>query len=683
MSELAESSLLRLIPALPLASALILGLLLGIFRRVLPRLVVISLSCGSIALAFLVTCAAFAELVSLSGEPRALLDPLGSWIAVGSGDAAFRADAALVFDPLSAVMCLVVTGVGFLIHVYAVGYMDEDVRGDGGYQRFFCYLNLFVFSMLLLILAENMLLMFVGWEGVGLCSYLLIGFWYGERENAYAGAKAFIVNRIGDVGLLVGMLLTFWALAQAGEPTLSFRGIEAHFGAIADIRFELPAFLGGLLGEKVRLVTLIGVCFFVAACGKSAQLPLSVWLPDAMAGPTPVSALIHAATMVTAGVYLVCRLSFLYAALPATSALICWVGGATALWGAGIACVQTDIKRVLAYSTVSQLGYMFLAVGAGAFSVAIFHVVTHAFFKALLFMGAGAVILALHHEQDLRKMGGLRARLPRTYWAMLVGVAAIGGVPMLSGFFSKDAILLSLYVAEDVPGHLVLYGVGVVTAGITAFYAARLFCLVFLGPGRSGPARLAEARDPVSWILWPLYGLAALAFLGGLFGLPAFWGERLFGVESSDSVGNILAGVVAAPPPHEIRTSEEWRHVGITVMASTLGFAAAYALYIRRPQKAAELAQPQGWLYRLLRNSYYLDEIYDRTIVRPLVWLSERVLYRGVDVGLIDGVAVNGSAMTVRALASHGLKYAQSGLTQGYFFVMVLGALAFVGYLIR
>jgi NADH-quinone oxidoreductase subunit L len=417
------SELLRWIPLLPLLAAAYHGVGLALVRRPTPRWLVIGLSCGSVLLSFLLSCLAFADLIQLPDGSRLLLDDVYTWIGSGVGSQAFSAEVAFAFDPISAVMCLVVTGVGFLIHVYSVGYMDDDQRDDKGFQRFFCYLNLFTFAMLVLVLGDNLVLMFLGWEGVGLCSYLLIGFWYSDRWNAYCGSKAFIVNRIGDFGFLVGLFVLFDALSGAGVPALSFREIQANFASISELVIRVPDWLPW--GPEWPLVNVVALCFFLGACGKSAQIPLYVWLPDAMAGPTPVSALIHAATMVTAGVYMVCRMSFLYAAAPEASAVVAWVGALTAVLAATIAIAQTDIKKVLAYSTVSQLGYMFLAAGCGSYSAAIFHLGTHAFFKALLFLGSGAVILAMHHEQDIEKMGGLRRRIRNTHRVFLIGVLAI------------------------------------------------------------------------------------------------------------------------------------------------------------------------------------------------------------------------------------------------------------------
>ncbi len=670
-----EYTLLRWIPLLPLLAAVIHGLMLGLFRTHMPRWGVIALSCGSVLLAFLFSVAGFFRLVGLPGD-ESLIDHVYTWIGSGVGDTRLVADVALRMDPLASVMTLVITGVGFLIHVYSIGYMDDDHREDRGFQRFFCYLNLFTFAMLVLVLADNLVLMFLGWEGVGLCSYLLIGFWYGDRYNAYCGSKAFIVNRIGDFGFLIGLFLLFSAFAQAGLPTsLDFVDLQANLDAIVALTMPAPFW-----GDEWRLVEVIGICFFVGACGKSAQLPLYVWLPDAMAGPTPVSALIHAATMVTAGVYMVCRLSFLYAEAPVASALVAWTGGITALFAASIAIAQTDIKKVLAYSTVSQLGYMFLAAGCGGYTGAIFHLVTHAFFKALLFLGAGSVILAMHHEQDIEKMGGLGRRIYKTKVVFLIGVVAIAGFPPFSGFFSKDEILLTVW-ASEVPGHTWLYATGLVTAALTSFYMWRLHFRVFWGECRAPASVRDQIAEPANTVLFPLYALAALALLGGVMGIPQVYGDWV-GVESSHSLNNFLAGVFPLEDSHAISHALEYGLAGAAVLAALLGLGLSYFLYVKRPELPGQMATAARGLHKLLVEKYYVDELYDAVLVRPLVWVSERVLFRGVDAGLIDGLAVNGMARGVRGVAENGLKYLQSGLAQGYVFLMVLGAAAIVGYLV-
>jgi NADH-quinone oxidoreductase subunit L len=388
--------------------------------------------------------------------------------------------------------------------------------------------------------------------------------------------------------------------------------------------------------------------------------------------------------MVTAGVYMVCRLSFLYAAAPGASAVIAWVGGLTAIFAATIAINQTDIKKVLAYSTVSQLGYMFMAAGCGAYTAAMFHVVTHAFFKALLFMGAGAVIVAMHHEQDMLKMGALRGRLRRTHAVMVVGVAAIAGLPLLSGFFSKDEILLSAYLAHDIPGHYTLWAIGAVTAALTAFYMSRLLFLTFYGTSHVAPELRPEVHDPGNWIMWPLYVLAALSIVGGLVGMPQFWGDMVLGgIENSDSLGRFLLQTVVPAPEHDISNAAEWGLAGVAFAMATVGFLLAFWLYVSRPALPEQIAERLGGVYRTLANKYYVDELYDATVVVPLVSVSDKFLYRRIDAGLIDGGLVNGSARVIRGLAANGLKYVQSGLTQAYLFIMVVGALAIVGFLLR
>jgi NADH-quinone oxidoreductase subunit L len=636
---------------------------------------VIALSCGSVALSFLLGCYAFVELAGRPEANAVLVDHLYTWFGAGIGPTRFTADMALRLDPLSAVMTLVVTGVGFLIHVYSIGYMDDDHRDDRGFQRFFCYLNLFTFSMLVLVLADNLVLMFLGWEGVGLCSYLLIGFWYSDRFNAYCGSKAFIANRVGDFGFLIGIFLLFTSFVSAGVPAgVGFADIAQHFSAIAERTIQTP------WGSAWRLVDVIGLCFFVGAAGKSAQIPLYVWLPDAMAGPTPVSALIHAATMVTAGDYMVARLAFLYADAPVASSVMAWTGGLTALLAATIALCQTDIKKVLAYSTVSQLGYMFLAAGSGGYTASIFHLVTHAFFKALLFLGAGAVILAMHHEQDIEKMGGLARRIRQTHFVFLIGVIAIAGFPPFSGFFSKDEILLAVY-ASHVPGNLWLYGIGLVTAGLTSFYMFRLYYKVFHGECRA-PAEVREhIHEPPGIVLNPLWVLAFLSVVGGLAGFPVAYGEAI-GVEDSHSLDNWLNKVVGYARYH-VPHSTEYTMALAAIGMAVAGLLLARFLYFQRPDLPPRIAASAAGLQRLLANKYWVDELYDALIVRPLVLISERVFYRGVDATLIDGVAVNGLAQSVRGFAAFGLKYLHSGLTQSYVFSMLVGAAAILWYLAR
>ncbi len=665
-----ESELLRLIPAIPFLAAVFHGLVLGLTRRESPRLLVALVSCGAVLASFAVSIMALFQLLDQPTDAQILLDDVYTWIGAGR----FSVEMAFQLDPLSAVMVLVVSGVGSLIHVYSAGYMDGDHRDDKGYQRFFCYLNLFTAAMLTLVLGDNLVVLFLGWEGVGLCSYLLIGFWYGDAYNAWCGSKAFLVNRIGDFGFLVGILLLFWAMADAGVASVAFRDLEAGFTAIAGRTLALP-----WIGEA-RLITVAALCLFLGAVGKSAQLPLYVWLPDAMAGPTPVSALIHAATMVTAGVYMVCRLSFLYAASPEASAVLAWTGAVTALFAATIAIAQSDIKKVLAYSTVSQLGYMFLALGCAGYSAAVFHLVTHAFFKALLFLGAGAVILALAHDQDIDRMGGLRQRMLGTWITFWIGVAAIVGVPPLSGFFSKDAILVAAWTSR-LPGHTALFGIGLATAGLTGFYMLRLVLRVFHGEPR-GPAQVqSRAEDPPDTMMLPLYGLAFLSFFGGFLGLPQVYGDAFFDISDSNSLAHFLEPVVGEAP-HEISHSAEIGLAALAVAASACGAALAWLLYVRRPELPARFRASAGALCEAAASGYWIDDAIDRVLVRPLVWVSDRVLFRGVDGRVIDGIAVHGTAHAVVRLARGSVRRLQTGLAQSYLFLVLAGALAVVGWMV-
>jgi NADH-quinone oxidoreductase subunit L len=670
---------LRWIPLLPLAAALLSGLWLVFAPRQLPRALVIVLAVGAPIASFAIALTeVFSLATGLEAEQRFFVDNLYTWISAGD----FHAELSFLLDPLSSVMVLVVTGVGSLIHVYSVGYMDDDHREDRGFQRFFVYLNLFTFSMLMLVLGDNLLVMFVGWEGVGLCSYLLIGFWYLEDANAAAGQKAFVVNRIGDFGFLLGIFLLFWSFADAGVPTVEFREMAANVGLLGERVVALPGALSFLPGfPSWGLLTLACLCLFVGACGKSAQIPLYVWLPDAMAGPTPVSALIHAATMVTAGVYMVCRMSFAFTLAPGAQATVAWTGALTALFAATIGLAQTDIKKVLAYSTVSQLGYMFIAAGVAGYSAAIFHLMTHAFFKALLFLGAGSVILGMHHEQDITKMGGLRTRMPWTWFTFLVGVLAISGVPPFSGFFSKDEILLAAHEAHGVPGNEWIWLIGLVTAGLTAFYMFRLYYLVFTGECRADHHTRDHIHESNGWIVAPLAALAVLSVLGGLIGLPDVYGG-LAGVPQSNSLHYFLQPV-AASPVHHVEESTELSLAFTTTLVGLAGIALATLLYFVRRELPAQIAARIRPLYELVRDKYRIDELYDTVIVQPLVSISRSVLARGIDQGLIDGIGVNGVARLFVASGDRVLKFAQTGYAQSYVFAMLLGGALLIAWLVR
>jgi NADH-quinone oxidoreductase subunit L len=597
---------------------------------VAPGVIFAAFACGLIALAKLVALPAGSALVA----------PLWSWIAAGP----FHVDFALRFDALTAVMVLVVSGVGALIHVYSTGYMAEDAD----YARFFTYMNLFTLAMLLLVLADNLLLMFVGWEGVGLCSYLLIAFWYDHAEYAYNGRKAFIVNRIGDAGFLLGIFTVVAALAAHGVWTLNFAELRAH----ADL-LQPVALIAGLL-------------FFLGATGKSAQLPLYVWLPDAMVGPTPVSALIHAATMVTAGVYMIARLGFLYTLAPEAMLTVAMIGGVTSFFAATVALVQSDIKRVLAYSTISQIGYMMMGVGTGAFAAGIFHLMTHAFFKALLFLCAGAVIHALGGEQDMHKMGGLRRKLPITSLTMIIATLAISGIFPFAGFFSKDMILEAAYTSN----HCGLYVIGLITAGLTSCYMFRLIFMTFYGESRlSAEVEHHVHEAPVTMTI-PLMVLAVLSVVGGWVGLPhgLLWG---------DAFARFLAPVVGPPPPAAVEVSTLALSALATVVALA-GIVVAWLCYLRLPGLPMLLAYRAAALYRVLTRKYYVDELYNVLISRPLFWLSTHFLARGVDTVLINGI-VDGTGLTVEG-GGEGLRQVANGNVRSYALVYLLGALAILAY---
>jgi NADH-quinone oxidoreductase subunit L len=592
---------------------------------------------------------------------------LWSWLPVGK----LAVDFAFQLDQLSMVMLLVVTGVGSLIHLFSVGYM----RSDDGYARYFSYLNLFVAFMLVLVLGASFPMMFIGWEGVGLCSYLLIGFWFTEKANADAGKKAFIVNRIGDFGFLIAMFLIWQAFG-----TLSFKDVFAHAPDL------LPA--GG------AMVTAITLFLFLGCTGKSAQIPLYTWLPDAMAGPTPVSALIHAATMVTAGVYLVARANVLFALAPTSQLVVAGVGALTALFAATIGLRQYDIKKVLAYSTVSQLGYMFLGVGTGAISAGVFHLVTHAFFKALLFLGSGSVIHAMHHAyhathshedaQDMRNMGGLRKYMPVTAALMMIATLAIAGIPPFSGFFSKDEILAVAFGrGEHEPLFRVYWAMGATAALLTAFYMARLIAMTFFGENRSG-AREAEHLHEAPWIMTaPLLVLGVLSIGGGAINSPEWlqdwltpnrlerWLHPLTSAGARIAVG---LGTSAAAP----EGSAEQALIALAIVIAVAGLVLGGMVTRRAKTVPAHDASPERGFWKVLYNKYYVDELYDRIIVKPLIGFSRRVLWNTVDQGVIDGAAVNGSAGLSRALGWIGSRL-QSGQVGVYVVFFLVGALYVLG----
>jgi NADH-quinone oxidoreductase subunit L len=640
--------MLLLIPLLPLV-----GFVLNAsFGRRLTKTAAAAIACGAMLVSFAVSVAGVAKLVAREPESRVIAQRVFTWIT--SGD--FSVGLTLRLDPLSSVMILVVTGIGLLIHIYSTAYMHEET--DAEYARYFSYLNLFAAFMLVLVLGANFLVMFVGWEGVGLCSYLLIGFWYQKPSASDAGKKAFIVNRIGDWGFILGVLLTFVRFGS-----LDFQDVARGAAALS------PETTFGTMS----VITLL---MFVGATGKSAQIPLYVWLPDAMEGPTPVSALIHAATMVTAGVYMIGRNAVLFSHAPLTLTIVAIVGTATALMAGTIGLVQNDIKRVLAYSTVSQLGYMFLAMGVGAYASGIFHLYTHAFFKALLFLGSGAVIHALAGEQDMRKMGGLRKELPITYWTFVVGAVAIAGIPPFAGFFSKDEILYRTYAS----GHMVLWVVGVLTALLTATYMFRLVFMTFHGERSSLASASIQGGqvDPVDHVdhksdvhdAPPAMAVALIVLAIG--SVAAGWagiGGR-FEHFLEPSFGAAAGEAVEGGPETTLMI------VSVVMALAGIGMAAYFFLVNRR---AADRAAVQlSGVHRLLLNKYYVDEVYDAAIVQPIHIVSEDGLWKGVDVGVIDR-AVNGVAGAV-AGSGEVLRRLQTGSVRAYAVSIFLGGVLILGY---
>lgn len=632
------SELIWLIPLIPLIGFIINGL----FRNTLPKIAIGFVGCSVVLASFLMSLSLYFDVAQLrqSGGAAEISMHLFDWFTVGQ----FKIGLSLLVDPLSALMLLIITGVGFLIHLYSYSYMGKDT----GFGKFFAYLNLFIFFMTVLVMGSNYLVMFIGWEGVGLCSYLLIGFWYKNSSYASAAKKAFVMNRIGDLGFLIAM---FFILATFGS--LEYNEVFTQAAGMS-------------MGDSTLLI--ITLLLFVAATGKSAQIPLFTWLPDAMAGPTPVSALIHAATMVTAGIYMVVRSNILFTLSPVTMEIMAIIGLATALIAAFIALTQNDIKKVLAYSTVSQLGYMFLGLGVGAFTGAFFHVLTHAFFKALLFLGAGSVIHSMGDEQDMRKMGGLRKSMPVTFATMLIGTIAISGIPPFAGFFSKDEIL-----AYAFQNNMIYWVVGFITAMFTAFYMFRLLFLTFFGKFRGTSAQEQHLHESPWQMTVPLVVLAVLAAVGGMIN----WPEALGG---NFALANFLAPIYEAAGSYNVSLdlshSTEYMLMGASALGALLIAIVAYTKYVSRDGVPAEDSAQQGGLHKLSYNKLYIDEFYDAIIVKPLKGLSV-FFYKYVDRLAIDGVVNTiGSIITT---SGKGIRQLQSGYVGFYILMMVI---AIVGIMI-
>jgi NADH-quinone oxidoreductase subunit L len=613
-----QTDFIRWIIFLPLIGAMINGLLGAKIQKTLGKGAIAVIACAPVIIAFALSVYAFFILKGLEPAKRFLIDSLYTWVHLGS----LKVDMSFMVDPLSCVMILIVTGIGGLIHIYATGYMHED----NAFWRFFAYLNLFTAAMLTLVLGDSLLVLFVGWEGVGLCSYALIGFWYQDHSNARAGNKAFIVNRVGDFGFVLGMFLLFWSLDAQGHGTLTFREMVKWAPAIQD------QMLWG-----IPVVTLATLFLFVGATGKSAQIPLFVWLPDAMAGPTPVSALIHAATMVTAGVYMTARMNVFFSMAPVTLNLIAVIGVATALVAATIALTQYDIKKVLAYSTVSQLGYMFIGVGVGGYAAAIFHLMTHAFFKACLFLGSGSVIHAMHHEQDMRKMGGLKQYMPLTFVTFFVSVLAIAGFPPFAGFFSKDEIL---WLAAS-NHHWGVWFFAVCGAGMTAFYMFRQLYMTFYGEFRGDHHLREHLHESPPVMTMPLVILALGAVFAGFIGLPGVLGGSQF--------AHWLEPVIHAHEGAHGSHALEWGLMAVSVSVAAFGCFVAYLMYRREvfsPEFFVNLAG--GYLYRLFNNKWYVDEIYQAVFVNGSLLLAN--ILSAFDKYVVDGI-VNGAATVTRFLS--------------------------------
>ncbi len=641
-----------LVPLFPLIGFLVNGIL-ALTLKAFPeekssgKSLVSWIGCTSVGLSFLTSMVIFFQLSALPAGERVVQKIAFPWILSGK----FHIDVGFLLDPLSSVMILVVSGVGFFIHLYSIGYMEEDK----GYARYFSFLNLFTFFMLTLVLSNNFLLLYLGWEGVGLCSYLLIGFWYEKKSAADAGKKAFIVNRIGDFGFALGVMLVFWTFGS-----LNFTEV-----------FENAPHVLALGGGLVTAITLL---LFMGATGKSAQLPLYVWLPDAMEGPTPVSALIHAATMVTAGVYMVARCHALFLLAPISMGVVAVIGAATAIYAASIGLVQNDIKRVLAYSTISQLGYMFLACGVGAFASGIFHLMTHAFFKALLFLSAGAVMHALAGELNMQKMGGLKKYIPITFWCFLAGTLAISGIPLFSGFFSKDEILWKAFSSPH--GHFLLWLVGVITAGLTAFYMFRLVFLTFLGKSRVDPEVQAHIHEAPKSMTISLVVLAVLSVIGGYVGIPHSLGgsNRFEGFLSS-----VFEQSHSTTHPTTHTMSTEYLLMIISIVVVIIGILVAHRFYIQNVKIPKKLAEKYKTPYRILFNKYYVDELYAKVFVNPLLSLA-LLLWKQFDVLVIDGIA-NGIASVVKGLGTV-IRKTQTGYLRNYGLSLLLGTILILFYFI-
>lgn len=641
-----DNNFLVFIPLLPLFGAIFSGIYSlshANEEKGANNKIIAFISCLAPALASVLAFMFFFKLQGMAPEERLLTFKAYEWIHVGN----LNVDMDFMLDPMSSMMTLVITFIGTLIHIYSVGYMSHD----RGFARYFSYLNLFTFSMLMLVLGKNLPVMFLGWEGVGLCSYLLIGFWFTDTDKARAGNKAFITNRIGDFGFLLGTFLLFWSLQDKGVNPLDFVSLKE-----------------GVASLSTETATAITALLFVGAMGKSAQIPLHVWLADAMAGPTPVSALIHAATMVTAGIYMIVRLNFLYTLAPSTLTFISAIGLLTAFFAATVAITQSDIKKVLAYSTVSQLGYMFLAVGVGAYSAASFHLFTHAFFKALLFLGSGSVIHAMSEEQNIWKMGGLWNKMKITGLTFGVGTLAICGIPPFAGFFSKDEILWKVWET----GNITFYAIALLTAGLTAFYMSRLFFLVFFGNLRNKDEHVvSHIHESPAVMTLPLIILAIGSAVVGFLGIP-----------HSSMFDAWLEPVISIKTVAEAHgdSSMEYILMGLSVLVALIGIVTAYIMYIKNPSSVNKFKTNSGLkkVHSFSENKWYFDELYQSFIINPLIKFSDLILWRFIDKKVIDGL-VNGTSNLYETF-SYGVRDIQTGKVRYYAYLMVFGMLLIFVY---
>lgn len=675
MVNAVASDQLRFIVLLPLLAALFHGTMIGFVRRPTPRWLIVALSGGALASSFLLAGYQFAELIAQPNAESVLHDDVYTWIGAGLGVDNLTIEFALAFDALSALLCLVVAGLGFLTQVYAAGFLEDDARDDRGFQRFFCYFDLLLFSMLLLVLADGPLLMLLGWQGVGVFSALLVGFWYLEARHAQLGAAGFVVARIGDAAFLLGAIVLFVALSGAGVPVTTFRDAAAEFPQIVSMFLPLP-----ILGE-VRVVDLVALCFLVAALAKAAQLPLPAWLPSTVVAPAPAFAFLHAAVGGTAAIYLLARFAFVYRSAPAVAELAGWAGALTALFAALASLAQDDLRRRLAYLAVGQLGWMLMAAGAGASTAALFHATTNTFSAALLLLAAGAISLALQGETSIEKLGGLRRLLPLHHGVFLIGVLAMAGVPPLGGLFSRDAVIAAAHAAE-LPGQGWWVRIALVGVALQAFSLWRAHSRVFYGRSRLDAAISSRLEEPAGWVMNPLYVLAVLACIAGWAGLPQVWGDLLGVPGESNSFANFLGPVLGADSP----TLDDETRIRLSLqalVAALVGLSLAHLLTLRLPGVGARLAGALAWPARVFAAEDPVGAAYRRVVVRPLLAISSGLVHRGVEQRLIDATLVEGGAFGVRAVSGRWLKRFQSGFVRSYAFWMVVGAVGVVAALVR